>query len=152
MDRLLIRKDTYLDSVFLMAASAELGRVPGLEIGQVMLATPSNRELVRKQGFAHPDLDQLGPTDLLITLRAASADALDRGEAKLGQLLESRARDSGPAEAVQPVGFDGGLRALEGANMAVISVPGEYAAYEAWARDSGRAERHALLRQRGGRG
>ena len=40
MDRIVIRKDTYVDSVFLMALSAELGKTPALEAGHVVLATP----------------------------------------------------------------------------------------------------------------
>ena len=132
MDRIEIRKDTYFDSVFLMAASAELGRTPGLLSGYVVLATDQNRDLLAAQGFDPARLEGLGATDLVIALRADDETALEQAAARAGALLSTGARavSSGSGEQ-RPVGLDGGLAALPDANLALISVPGEYAAFEA---------------------
>ena len=42
MDRLIVRRDAYFDSVFLMSLSAELTETDGLQVGQVVLGTPAN--------------------------------------------------------------------------------------------------------------
>jgi len=130
LDRLIVRKDTYLDSVFLMSISADLGRMDGVQLGQVVLATPANRQLLTGMGFEASTLDSLAPTDLVVALRAADAVVLDAAEKKLAELLARRAT-SQATEGPRPLGLEGGLQALPGANLALISVPGEYAAYEA---------------------
>jgi FdrA protein len=131
MDRIEIRKDTYFDSVFLMAASAELGRVPDLQAGYLVLATPENRQLLEAEGFDPEPLARLGPTDLVIALRAPEDNVLDAAAARIEALLSAEtAAATGPAAAERPVGLEGGLARLPDANLALISVPGEYAAYE----------------------
>ena len=130
MDRLIVRKDTYLDSVFLMSISADLGRLDGVQLGQVVLATPANIQLLEGQGFDAKVLDGLSPTDLVVALRAAKAEVLDSAEKKLGELLSKRS-SAQSTEGPRPLGLEGGLQSLPGANLVLISVPGEYAAYEA---------------------
>jgi succinyl-CoA synthetase alpha subunit len=131
MDRVVVRRDCYLDSVFLMATSAELGRLEGLASGQVLLATPANLALLGEQGFGGAELAGLGPTDLVVALRADSPETLERAQRRLTELLASKAPRGDDAGAARAVGLDSALRELEGANMALISVPGDYAAYEA---------------------
>jgi FdrA protein len=131
MDRIDVRKDTYFDSVFLMAASAELARIEGLEAGHLVLATEQNRALLQAQSFDPAPFASLGPTDLVIALRAAEPEVIDAALERV-ELLLQRARpetDDGTREA--PVGLDGGLARLPDANLALISVPGAYAALEA---------------------
>jgi succinyl-CoA synthetase alpha subunit len=132
MERIVVRKDSYHDSVFLMALSAELQKSPGLEAGHVVLATPANRALLEREGFAGDALAGCTPTDLVIALRAGDEVALKRAEARLVTLLGARSGGgAGGTSSERPFGLEGGLRALPAASLALISVPGEYAAYEA---------------------
>jgi len=133
MDRIDIRKDTYFDSVFLMAASAQLARLEGLEQGHIVLATTQNLKLLMAQGFDPGPLEQLGPTDLVIALRATDESALGRAEARIAALLAAESGAAGAFDATgpRPVGLEGGLARLADANLALISVPGGYAAFEA---------------------
>jgi FdrA protein len=130
MDKLIIRKDTYVDSVFLMALSAQLAKTSGLQAGYVVLATPANRQLLQREGFDPAPLEALTPTDLIFALRAADASTLADAESRASALLTAR---QGPAsgEAERPVGLAAALAQLPAANLALISVPGQYAAYEA---------------------
>ena len=132
MDRTMIHKDTYHDSVFLMAVSAELARGPALAAAHVVLATPANVQLLTEQGFDAGALDGLTPTDLVIALRAEAEETLEQAAAQAQQLLSAAAGgDRGDGTQAAPVGLDGGLERLPGADLALISVPGEYAALEA---------------------
>jgi len=132
MDRVLIHRETYHDSVFLMAVSARLEQEPALDAAQVLLATPANLALLHDQGFAHPDLAALGPTDLVIALRAAGEGALDQGEAQAAELLaDAGAGGADGADAARPVSLEAAVQQLPGANLCLISVPGRYAAFEA---------------------
>ena len=131
MDRTMIHKDTYHDSVFLMAVSAELAKDPTLEAAHVVLGTPANLQLLREQGFDAGALDGLTPTDLVISLRADNAGALDACLARAEELLSAAASGGGDGVRQAPVGLDGGLQRMPNAQLALISVPGEYAAHEA---------------------
>jgi len=132
VDRIMVRKDTYFDSVFLMSVSAELSETSGLQVGQVVLATPANKQLLDGQGFDPAVLDSLGPTDLVVALRADTADVLDLAEQRFGELLDRRTmRSSEQGVAERPSGLEGALCLFPDANLVVISVPGAYAAYEA---------------------
>lgn len=132
MDRIVIRRDAYFDSVFLMSISAELKRVPGVQAGQAVLCTPANLDLLQAQGFDLSKQGDLGPTDLAVTLRASIEGPLDLAEKRFAELLSGKTvggvAKGGGARAV---GLTGGLHAQENSNLVVLSVPGEYAAYEA---------------------
>lgn len=142
MDRLVIRRDTYFDSVFLMALSAELAELDGLSVGQVVLCTPPNKELLGGQGFDSNVIAPLGPTDLVVALRAATEALLDAAEARFESLLKRRqTRKEGVV--MRPIGLDGAVRAQPESNLAVVSVPGAYAAYEA--RKTLQAGLHVML-------
>lgn len=131
MDHIVVRRDAYFDSVFLMAISADLKRVPGVEAGQAVLGTPANLELLQAQGFDLASQGELGPTDLIVTLRAATAEIIDAAERKFAELMTHRQAGQDDAGKSRPSGLAGALRAQEGSNLVVISVPGAYAAYEA---------------------
>jgi FdrA protein len=131
MDKLIVRKDTYVDSVFLMALSAQLAKTAGLRAGHVVLATPANRELLQREGFDPAPLEALTPTDLIFALRAADATTLADAEARALALLTARQAPTRGEAAERPVGLAAALAQLPAASLALISVPGQYAAYEA---------------------
>ena len=132
MDHIDIRKDSYFDSVFLMAASAKLCQTDGLAEGHVVLATAQNLQLLQDQGFDPGALAGLGATDLVIALRAENRGAIDAALARVENLLsQARAQDTAACATALPIGLDGGLARLPDANLALISVPGPYAAFEA---------------------
>lgn len=131
MDRTMIHKDTYHDSVFLMAVSAALAKDPTLQAAHVVLGTPANVQLLQEQGFDAGLLEGLTPTDLVIALRAEEAGALDVAAARADELLSAATSGGGDGAQEAPVGLDGGLERLPNAQLALISVPGEYAAHEA---------------------
>jgi FdrA protein len=143
VDRLVVRKDAYFDSVFLMSLSADLAELDGLQVGQVVLATPANKQLLVGQGFDAATIDALGPTDLLVAIRAETDERLDAAEKRFEELLNRRSKGSEQGEAQKPIGLDGAVRAFPEANLVVVSVPGAYAAYEA--RKAIQAGLHVML-------
>ncbi len=132
MDRIILHKDSYFDSVFLMSISAEISRMPGISLGQILLATKTNRELLERQNFSLKDHGDLGATDLIVALRADAPAGLDAAQSRLAELLKGRPRTANGSPGLRTVGLGGALRDRPEANLALISVPGAYAAYEAW--------------------
>ena len=123
----------YRDSVSLMQLSATLAKLPGVEQASAIMATPANLELLREARLLNGDKLAASPNDLLLALRGKSAAALEAALAHAVAALDkpaSSASADGPAQA--PLSsLQMALAASPQANLALISVPGEYASAEA---------------------
>lgn len=121
-----VHKGRYHDSVALMQAQQILRQMPGVEEAGVVMGTPANLALLRDAGLDAPELAEAGPDDLVAVVRAATeADAL-RALERLEEALSTRSRGEGPA--YRPRSVRTAVRALPGANVALVSVPGRFAA------------------------
>jgi FdrA protein len=125
----LVRKDSYHDSVLLMRVSQALHGLTGVEDAVVAMGTPQNRDLLAAQGYGGPALAAATPNDLLIAVRGA-ADAPPAVEAELERLLKAQP-DAGAGEEARPASLAAAVASHPGANLVLISVPGEHAAREA---------------------
>ncbi|MEO8035455.1 MAG: hypothetical protein ABI837_13550 [Acidobacteriota bacterium] len=116
--------DTYRDSGTLMALASRLQELPGVTRAMSIMATPRNLELLHTM-IALPPLE-CAASDLLVVVEGAEAAA---AIARVDELLIRRVVAGGGATA-QPRTLKSAL-ALRPANLAVISVPGPFAAREA---------------------
>ena len=128
MIRNLVEKGRYLDSVALMRVSRRLSALPGVEAAAAMLGTPANKALMRDAGLLDAAGEAAGMNDLIIAVRGADPQAaLD---AALEFLAEKPAETSALSHARS---LNGALQTLPDANLALVSVPGAFAAHEACA-------------------
>ena len=127
-----VRRNEYRDSGTLMSLAAKLQALPGITRAAAIMATPKNVELLTSMGFAS---EPATSSDLLVVVEGASAEAVDQALNAIDALLQRRAgfSPSGRAEA----------RPTSPPNLAVISVPGPFAAREA--RRALRAAQHVFL-------
>ena len=120
----LVRRGFYADSVTLMRISREL-RKDGVE-ASLMIGTPSNKALLKESGLLSKEGAGAGPDDLIIAVKGKKS-----GESLvLAEKLLTAGAGQGESGESYPT-FDSALDALAGANLALISVPGEFAAREA---------------------
>jgi len=135
-----VERGRYLDSVALMRLSRRLSALPGIEEAALMIGSPSNKALLREAGLLATEGEQAGVNDLVVALRA-SDERLGRQALQSALVLE---RNETAAETLPRVrSLAGALDALPGANLALISVPGEFAVAEA--RKALDAGLHALV-------
>jgi FdrA protein len=124
-----VERGTYRDSVALMRVSRRVTDLPGVELASLMIGTPSNRELLRGSGLLSREGEQAGPNDLVIAVRAKDErTAHDAVASAVRFLSEKQAEKSGTPSARS---LAGAIELLPGANFALISVPGAFAAHEA---------------------
>jgi FdrA protein len=122
-----VRRRTYLDSILLMRVARSLSERPGVAQAAALMATPANKETLRAAGYQGPQLESAAADDLVIGVTGAS-EALARAALEdLDALLSPEFKD-GQRRLLSSL--TEALAALPGANLAVISVPGEYAAAE----------------------
>jgi FdrA protein len=136
--------DTYVDSVVQLRGMRAMREVDGVEWASAAMATPANVETLRTEGVEPGQVTGASSNDFFLVVRAATdsiaAEALSTGETAV--------MSSGPPrdEAEQgdaPRSLREAVRAQSGSNVAVISVPGDYAALAAYQALS--ADLHVLL-------
>jgi succinyl-CoA synthetase alpha subunit len=123
--------DLYKDSVALMQLGAMLRKRPGIQEASCVMATPANLEQLQHANLSVVvDVD---PSDLLVVVRGeahACDEAIEAAQATL--------QGSHTAEQAEPLAFSVpvtsiamGVERCGDADLALISVPGDYAAAEA---------------------
>jgi len=132
MNKISVRKDSYYDSVFLMLASRSIQKLSGVSEAVVAMATAMNLELLSDMGFDKSTFEGLTPNDLIVAITANSEQT---AEAAIKEAIEALNRKkttslSGDSLPHAPT-LEAGRRLLPEANLALISVPGAWAAREA---------------------
>lgn len=126
----IVRENAYYDSVTLMLISREMKKLDGVEEVLVGMGTDLNLDLVKMLDMMTPELEKVTPNDLFI------AAMFDEKKVSMDDLLASfeeqmKSKKEAHAGDYQPPTLSSAIRHLEGANMVVLSVPGQYAAGEA---------------------
>ena len=127
-----VRRGFYLDSVALMRISASLSSSEGVETASLMIGTPSNLDILDEAGLLAESGRAAGADDLVIAVRAESEEALAAALDAAEESLEGAAGGpDGQAVAARFPSARTASEALPGANLAIVSVPGPFAAREA---------------------
>ena len=130
--RTVIRPSFYQDSVALLGVARELRGGAGIQEGSGAHGHPANRELLEQAGLLTAEAAGAGPNRP--RHRGPRGHRVRRDRRPGTRRLASRRapaahRDSGRGGARTPL--DSARRQLDGANLALISVPGPFAAAEA---------------------
>src|SRR6266545_6464547 len=121
-----VKRNAYFDSVVLMRIAASLTARSEVEDASLMMGTPANMDILREAGLLDDAGDAAGPNDLVIAVRA-DENLLDDLLAKAEAGLDTRPQPASAAGERPPRA----LAQTSGANIALISTPGAYAAAEA---------------------
>ena len=125
--RSIVRRSAYYDSVTLMWAQRALRSLPGVDEAGVVMGTAANVTLLRQAGLT---VESGAPTadDLIVAVRA---DTDAHAAAALGAFEEMLAHPRGAGSSgaeYRPRTIAAAARLLSGANLALVSVPGRFAA------------------------
>ena len=126
-----VRRGFYLDSVALMRISASLSGQAGVESAALMIGTPSNLAILEEAGLLAEEGRAAGPNDLVLAVRVAAEESLAAALEAAETSLEGAAAHPGGRTAGRFPGLRAACEALPGANLAIVSVPGPFAAREA---------------------
>ena len=130
MKQVSVVPDAYFDSVFLMSVASELRQRAGVSAGMIVLGTDANREAMTQLGFDAAAVGSAGAHDLLIAVDADDAASAASATEHARELLRgSQSPIDGSGH--EPRSLLSAIHARAGANLALISVPGEFAAREA---------------------
>jgi FdrA protein len=128
-----VHRGTYLDSLLLMATTATMDQRPGVGWAGAVMANRRGLEALAAAGFPVDELEELDADDLVLAATAeddeALGAALDAG--REAALAERQPAAGGAAAEAPPADVREAVRRAPESSVAVVSVPGEYAALEA---------------------
>lgn len=118
----------YKDSVSLMTVSARVTSIPGIETASVVMASATNVDNLAQAGLG---AFEVRPSDLVVAV-SGTDEACDEALAVADKLLSAAPAGGGEQSAATPTTSIQMAVAKDPAlNLALISVPGDYAAAEA---------------------
>jgi FdrA protein len=123
-----IRRNQYYDSVFLMGVNKRLSEARGVQQTAVLMGSETNRRLLSDIGLRDAQIDAAQPNDLIVAVIAGTPDDVREALGRLDEWLQA-GQENTPASGCRTL--EDGLAQRSDANLAVISLPGEYAAREA---------------------
>ncbi|MGE0629922.1 MAG: acyl-CoA synthetase FdrA [Hyphomicrobiaceae bacterium] len=126
-----VRASFYLDSVALMRIARSVRQMPGVVEAGLMIGTPANRQILQEAGVLDENGAAAGSGDLVIALKAKSAEAAEAAMAEARRQLDQPSRTAEQGKAWQPRTLRAALQQLPDASLALISVPGDFAVAEA---------------------
>ncbi len=129
--RNVVRKGFYADSVALMRVAREVAGAPGVAEASLMIGTPSNQALLAESGLLAAEGRAARPEDLIIALRAKSPAHAQSALELAGRLLASRPEAPAAGGVQTYASAAAAAQSLSSANLALISIPGAFAAAEA---------------------
>ena len=134
MKRVMVRRDSYYDSVVLMLISTEVKKMPGITEAVVAMGTEMNRDLIADMGLCDPEMDSATANDLIIAVEADEESAVEAARSRVDELLSRRGGTGDGADdatTVRPATIGAALRQAPESNLAIVSLPGRFAAREA---------------------
>jgi FdrA protein len=127
-----VRRNFYLDSVALMRLSRQTAAEPGVVEAALMMGTPSNLEIMANAGLLCPGAREAKGNDLVIGIRAENeAAARAAWTTALAGLERPKASSGSTGPASRPRSIPEALETMPDANLALVSVPGDFAIAEA---------------------
>lgn len=127
--KIVIKKNTYFDSVSLMSISTRANKLDGVEQAFVAMATEMNKGVLKNLGLLTPELSEAKNGDLMIVINGKPGADNDKTLAAVEELFTHKAQ-SGQHESRYAT-LASAKKHIPESNLAVISVNGLFAAREA---------------------
>ena len=97
MKKIIVTKDSYYDSVFLMLINKEIKKIPGVKDAVVSMGTEMNVELLREIQLFTPDVESATPNDLIIAVEGESEEVVENALRSAQDLLSKKRRSANEA-------------------------------------------------------
>ncbi|HXF74062.1 MAG TPA: protein FdrA, partial [Actinomycetota bacterium] len=131
VSRVRVHRDTYVDSVLLMSVTRAMDEVIGVSFASAVMGTEANRDELVERGVEPGALEDVRANDLVLAVVAEDAAAAEEALGAAERRLAGERRDRAGTAPRAPRTLDEAVEVLPGANLALVSVPGPYAAMEA---------------------
>lgn len=128
--KIVVKKNTYFDSVSLMSISTKANQLEGVQQAFVAMATEMNKQVLNNLGLLTPALCDAQSGDLMIVIDGVSEQSNDIALQRIEALFNQKAPQADRQEASYST-IASARRNVPASNLAVISVNGQFAARQA---------------------
>lgn len=132
MIKTIIKANNYMDSIFLMKATKEVMKVEGVKDAVVVMGSDMNKTVLADFGGLTDEVKAATPNDLIISVDSDDESAAENAATAVMALLtgKDKGSEAGTVETVY-TSLPQAIDAMSDANLAIISLPGDFAAMEA---------------------
>ncbi|CAH0119084.1 Protein FdrA [Paenibacillus sp. CECT 9249] len=131
MLKTIIKENVYQDSVSLMLLTNKLSAMEGINRISVMMGTPANLDIFRNTGLYTAELDRAKPNDICIVIDTEHPEKATEVLNEIDFFLKNQALAGAKNDYDKVRTWDRAMQLLPDANLALLSIPGEYVAGEA---------------------
>ena len=126
MDKVLVERNRFVDSVRLMSVGDKVKQLGGIHAAEVQMGTPANREMLEEIGFQLPD--DIAANDLVLAVRADTEAKIDEAFQLMRDILDHKSDPEADVtyHSLKEIDLE-----QDPYDLVQISLPGEYAAKEA---------------------
>jgi succinyl-CoA synthetase alpha subunit len=128
MIKIEIKRNVYYDSVSLMLLTKDIKAIDGVNNANICMATDHNKQLLKNIGLLSDEANKCGPNDLIIAVDA-NEEAISSVIKLISEGMNKKQQTSNASCKIKSL--KQAIENNEKSNLVVISVPGEYASYEA---------------------
>lgn len=123
----IIKKNTYFDSVSLMALSTRTNDIQGIKQVNISMGTDKNKEVLNNNGLLTDEAKTATPGDLIIVIEGETDEDMEALVAQVEDAMTAKKTQATSSGALEFTSIESGVNHRPDANLTVISVPGEYA-------------------------
>ena len=123
-----VRKNSYQDSINLMLLTNRINTLEGVTRSQIMMGTDANKDIFKNSGLYSDEVEKAAPSDMVIVVEADDEKIVDKVLEETKVFLNDLSVKKKGNDIKTAKNWDEAVDMLLDANVALFSIPGEYAA------------------------
>ncbi|MEA4895258.1 MAG: acyl-CoA synthetase FdrA [Oscillospiraceae bacterium] len=132
MLKTIVNRGSYQDSVVLMLLTNRISTMEGVHKVSIMMATPANKDMFRAAGMDTEEVLEAGANDMVIVADVDTDETMTAIVNEVEQFLKDQTTKAEASDSTTVVKrWNEAIDKMPDANLAIISIPGIYAAAEA---------------------
>jgi len=125
-----IKKNSYQDSINLMLLTNSINALEGITRCSIMMGTDANKDILKNSNLLTAEAESAAPSDMIIAVEAEEESVVKNVLSEAEKFLNDLAVKKKGSSAQSVTSLEAALAELPDANLALFSIPGEYAADE----------------------
>ncbi len=125
-----IKKNSYQDSINLMLLTNSINALEGITRCSIMMGTDANKDILKNSNLLTDEAESAAPSDMIIAVEAEEESVVKNVLSEAEKFLNDLAVKKKGSSAQSVTSLEAAMEELPDANLALFSIPGEYAADE----------------------
>ena len=123
-----VKKNSYQDSINLMLLTNRINTLDGVTRSQIMMGTDENKDIFKNSGLYSEEVEKAAPSDMVVVVEADDEKIVDKVLEETKTFLNDLSVKKKENDVKTAKNWDEAMDMLPDANVALFSIPGEYAA------------------------